>query len=197
MVHGLGSPSLSLQNPNQLRRRHSPVPRGCSGFTEVAVAIGADVTGPATGTAGLVVVDATGSLQPQKRPGVSQVVVVLELVDVACVVVTSVDVVLSLQPNQPGVSQVEVDVEEVVVVSDSVVVVVVDASKHPHQPGVSQVLVRVRVRTDDDAAGDVVVSVPLLSYIFHWPQSRHSGVNSHFGTSSYCRRTSLITARIL
>ena len=51
------------------------------------------------------------SRQPQKRPGVSQVVLEGEELHVVVVVssVVVVVVVLSLQPNQPGVSQVEVE----------------------------------------------------------------------------------------
>jgi hypothetical protein len=111
-------------------------------------------------------VDVASSRHPQNRPGVSQVV--LEVVEVVVVVVvTSSVVVLSLQPNQPGVSHVEVvDVDvEVVVVSSGVVVV--DLSRQPHHPGVSHVVVLVRVLDDVDSPDVVVVSVLLLSYIFH------------------------------
>lgn len=99
-----------------------------------------------------------------------------------------------------GVLQVVV---EVVVTSDVVVVVavpvaVVVSSKHPHHPGVLHVSVRVRVLdVDVDVADVVVLSVPLLSYIFQFPQSLHSGVNLHSGTVSYFLITSLITERIL
>lgn len=138
------------------------------------------------------------SLHPQNRPGVMQVVVAVDVVDV--VVVTLV-VVLSLHPNQPGVRQVVVVdvVVDVVVTSDvSVPVAVVDSSKQPHQPGVLQVSVRVRDMDVVVGALEVVVdSVPLLSYIFQLPQSLHSGVNLHSGTVSYFRITSRITARIL
>ena len=64
--------------------------------------------------------------------------------------------------------------------------------------GVLHVSVRVRVLLVDVLVLDVVVvSVPLLSYIFQFPQSLHSGVNLHSGTWSYFRMTSRITARIL
>lgn len=105
-------------------------------------------------------------------------------------------VVLSLQPNQPGVLQVLV----VVVVEVLVLVVVgplVVVSKQPHHPGVSHVAVRVRVLVADDVVLVVVDSVPLLSYIFQFAQSRHSGVNLHSATRSYLRITSLMTDRIL
>jgi len=108
------------------------------------------------------------------------------------------EVVLSLQPNQPGVLQVEVD--DVVVTSDVVVValVVVVSSKHPHHPGVLHVSVLVLVFVMDvDELLVVVLSVPLLSYIFQFPQSLHSGVNLHSGTVSYFKITSWITDRIL
>jgi hypothetical protein len=110
------------------------------------------------------------------------------------VVVLLSAVVLSLQPNHPGV--LHVDVEDDVV--DVVVVTGVVLSRQPHQPGVSQVDVRVRVRVvlvveDEDV---VVVSVPLLSYIFHWAQSRHSGVRLHSGTPSYFLITSSMTERM-
>jgi len=125
--------------------------------------------------------------------------VVLLVVAVGVVVDVVEVVVLSLQPNQPGVWHVVVEVvvtSEVVVVEVPVVVVV--SSKHPHQPGVLQVSVRVRVlEVEVGALEVVVVSVPLLSYIFQFPQSLHSGVNLHSGTFSYFLRTSRITARIL
>ena len=102
---------------------------------------------------------------------------------------SEVVVALSLHPNQPGVSQVEVDV--VVVVSLVVVpVVVVVSSRQPHHPGVLQVSVRVRVFVVVEDREVVVVSVPLLSYIFQFAQSLHSGVNLHSGTISYFRMTS-------
>lgn len=99
----------------------------------------------------------------------------------------------------PGVLQVDVEVVVVEVDVDVVVpVVVVVSSKHPHQPGVSQVAVLVRVLDVVVLLLDVVVpSVLLLSYIFQFAQSRHSGVNLHSGTVSYFRITSLITDRIL
>lgn len=107
-------------------------------------------------------------------------------------------VVLSLHPNQPGVLQVVVVVDVVVqLVEVAVPVVVVVSSRHPHHPGVLQVSVRVRVLVELDAADDVVVSVPLLSYIFQLAQSLHSGVNLHSGTASYFSSTSWITTRIL
>ena len=87
------------------------------------------------------------------------------MVEASLVVVLLSVVVLSLQPNHPGVLQVDVeeDVVEVVVVTGVVL------SRQPHQPGVSQVDVRVRVRVVAVVEGEdvVVVSVPLLSYIFH------------------------------
>ena len=119
------------------------------------------------------------------------------------VVVSSsvVVVVLSLQPNQPGVLQVEVDevlVGVVVIIPDELVaIVVVVLSKQPHQPGVSQVSVRVRVILVVEDEDVVVLSVPLLSYIFQLAQSRHSGVRLHSGTVSYFMITSWMTDRIL
>ena len=103
-----------------------------------------------------------------------------------------------LTPNHPGVLQVEVDVVVVVVEEEVVVpVVVVVSSRHPHQPGVLHVsvlvLVFVVVELEDDVDGFVL----LLSYIFQFPQSLHSGVVLHFGTVSYFLMTSLITDRIL
>lgn len=115
------------------------------------------------------------SLQPQNRPGVEHVVVVL-------VVVLPVVVVLVVV-----FSVVEVVVVVDVVSSSRVVViplVVVVSSRQPHQPGVLHVCVRVRVEVDVELVEVVVPSVPLLSYIFQLPQSRHSGVSLHTGTSS-------------
>lgn len=77
-------------------------------------------------------------------------------------VVVSVVVISSLQPNQPGDKQVVVVMVSVVVAGT-----VVDSSKQPHHPGVLHVSVLVRVV---DVAVDeelVVVSVPLLSKNFH------------------------------
>lgn len=122
--------------------------------------------------------------------GVAVVIVTTDVVVILLVVV-----VLSLHPNQPGVLQVDVDKDDVVVVWDVTPVVVV--SRQPHQPGVSQVEVLVLVRVVVVDLDVVVVSVPLLSYIFHWAQSRHSGVIEHSGTSSYFKMTSEMTARIL
>lgn len=142
---------------------------------------------------------AVSSLQPN-HPGVAQVVVVVVDVLVGVIsedVVAIVVVVLSLHPNQPGVLQVDVDVvSEVVVVKVPVVVVL---SLQPHQPGVSQVAVRVRVLVDVSllVVVEVVGSVLLLSYIFQFAQSRHSGVDLHSGTVSYFLITSLMTDRIL
>lgn len=96
----------------------------------------------------------------------------------------SVVVVLSLHPNQPGVLHVVVVVVDVVVVVVEAGLVVVDSSKQPHQPGVLHVSVRVLDLVDVDELLDVVVSVPLLSYIFQFAQSLHSGVNLHSGTVS-------------
>lgn len=130
------------------------------------------------------------SSQPQNRPGVKHVVLDVVLVGMAGFVDVMVEVVvvLSLQPNQPGVRHVVV---VIVVVSVEVAVPVVVSSKHPHHPGVLQVSVRVRVLDVDDVeVDDVMGSVPLLSYIFQLPQSRHSGVNLHSGTVSYFMMTS-------
>lgn len=161
--------------------------------------IGGCVRVPGSGL--VVVLVSSPSQQPQNLPGVSQVVVgvavVVDAVVVRCgvVVVVTVLVVLSLHPNHPGVLQVDVEDVDVVVVVVEIPVVVV--SRQPHQPGVLQVDVRVRVRVVVVDVEVVVVSVPLLSYIFHWAQSRHSGVKEHSGTSSYFKMTSEITARIL
>lgn len=92
---------------------------------------------------------------------------------------------------------------EVVVVAVAVPVVV--SSRQPHQPGVLHVSVRVRVLVEVEEelvdVGLVVevveLVVPLLSYIFQFAQSRHSGVNLHSATRSYFIMTSLITDRIL
>ena len=81
-----------------------------------------------------------------------------------------------------------------VVVVDPVVVV---SSRHPHQPGVLQVSVLVLVLVDVELDDEVDGFVLLLSYIFQFPQSLHSGVVLHFGTVSYLRITSLMTDRIL
>lgn len=160
----------------------------------------------------VVVVVVVGSLQPQNFPGVSQVVVdvgtdsvgevtgglvVVVVVVWLVVVVDTVVVVLSLQPNQPGVLQVEVEEELLVVVVVTSPVVVVVSSRQPHQPGVLHVSVRVRVVVVLDGFEVVVDSVPLLSYIFQFAQSLHSGVNLHSGTVSYFNRTSLMTDKIL
>lgn len=154
------------------------------GMTGGAVMVDSpDVTGGPTSVAVL-------SMQPQNRPGVRQDVLVKVGVGVVVVMVV---VVLSLQPNQPGVRQVVV-VTVVVTTGIDVVwepVPVVVSSKQPHHPGVWQVSVRVRVLlVEVEVVDDVVVSVPLLSYIFQFPQSRHSGVNLHSGTVSYFRMTS-------
>jgi len=132
------------------------------------------------------------SSQPQNRPGVEHVVLDDVLVGMAGFVDVMVDVVvvLSLQPNQPGVRHVVV-VIVVVMVAVEVAVPVVVSSRHPHHPGVLHVSVRVRVLDVDDVeVDDVMGSVPLLSYIFQLPQSRHSGVNLHSGTVSYFMMTS-------
>jgi hypothetical protein len=155
------------------------------------------------------------SQQPQNLPGVSHFVGFTVVVDVAVkssVVVLKgvflgtlgdVDgsevvaaVVVSLHPNQPGVLQVEVVVVVVVVVVKVVDVVEVVSSRQPHQPGVLQVSVLVRVMVDVEVF-EVVVSVPLLSYIFQLAQSRHSGVKTHSGTLSYFMMMSWITVLIL
>lgn len=133
--------------------------------TSSVVPAGAAVTGTLVIWPGsAVVVASTSSRQPQNLPGVWQVVVgVASTVDVVLLSV----VVLSLHPNQPGVLQVDVEVDVVEVVVEAGVVL----SRQPHQPGVSQVDVRVRVRVVMEVEGGeddvVVVSVPLLSYIFH------------------------------
>jgi hypothetical protein len=136
--------------------------------------------------------------------GVADVVVVVPVDDVVMVgsagegdVTGSVVVILSLHPNQPGVLHVVVVVVDVVVVVVEDGLVVVVSSKQPHQPGVLQVSVRVLVFVDVDELLEVVVSVPLLSYIFQFAQSLHSGVNLHSGTVSYAIRTSWMTTRIL
>lgn len=138
------------------------------------------------------------SLHPPNHPGVAQVVVLVVEVDVGDELVEVVTVVRSLQPNQPGVLHVEVvvvDVDDDVVV---VVVLVLSSSRQPHQPGVLHVAVRVRVLVAVEDGFDVVVdSVPLLSYIFQFAQSRHSGVKLHSGTVSYLSITSWMTERIL
>lgn len=175
------------------------------GVTIDAVEVGPLVTGGCVRVPGsglVVVVVSSSSQQPHHLPGVSQVVVGVAVVVVddddvvSCVVVAVVTVlvVLSLHPNHPGVLQVDVDVDVVVVIVETPVVVV---SRQPHQPGVLHVDVRVRVRVVVVDVEVVVVSVPLLSYIFHWAQSRHSGVKEHSGTSSYFKMTSAMTARIL
>ena len=187
------------------------------GGSPVGVAVGAAVVVTGGEVIGCDVVFLLSSLQPQNLPGVAHVVlglllglvlglvlggeveVGIKLVDVTgrealvLVVVTS-----SLQPNQPGVLHVVV-VAVVVVVVDVVVEldVVVVSSKHPHHPGVWHVVVLVRVFVDVDELDVVVLSVPLLSYIFHLAQSLHSGVNLHTGTVSYLSRTSCMTVRIL
>jgi hypothetical protein len=128
------------------------------------------------------------SLHPN-QPGVMQVVVVVGmlLLTLLVVVVVVVDSSLSLHPNQPGVLQVDV-----------VPVVVVVSSRQPHHPGVLQVAVLVLVFEEDvELVEEVVGLVLLLSYIFQFPQSLHSGVNLHCGTVSYFRITSLMTDRIL
>jgi len=172
----------------------------------------------------VVVVDEVSSLQPQNRPGVAHVVVSVELADVDVdvdfdvvvelrvlvvdVVVDVTVVVLSLHPNQPGVLHVVVDDDVVDTASEVVViglvavlvavpVVMVDSSRQPHQPGDLHVSVRVRVFVEVRDRELVVVSVPLLSYIFQLAQSRHSGVALHSGTVSYFIKTSWMTTRIL
>lgn len=107
------------------------------------------------------------------------------------IVVVSVMVVGSLQPNQPGVLH-----EEVVIVLVMVVVgvVVVVSSRQPHQTGVLQVSVRVcDVVELIVEVLEVVVSLLLLSKNFQLKQSWHSASSSHPGTVSYFSSTSLIT----
>lgn len=171
----------------------SPVDEGTD-----EVIVGAAVIGGGKGPVGLItlLVGSGSSRQPQNLPGMRQEVDVdVVVVVVGSVEVVSVVVVLSLHPNHPGVLHVDVEVEVVVVVV--VVGVPVVLSRHPHHPGVWQVDVRVLVRVVAVELEDVVVSVPLLSYIFHWAQSRHSGVSTHSGTSSYFMITSWMTDRIL
>ena len=155
---------------------------------------------------GVVEVDVLGvevDVEVVVKVGLEVDVAVFEVV-VGAVVVA---VVVSLQPNQPGVLHVLVEVVDVVVVvvvvvvADVVVVVVnvvvVVSSRQPHHPGVMHVSVRVRVMVEVEDLEVVVVSVPLLSYIFQLEQSRHSGVKLHSGTVSYFKMTSWITFRIL
>lgn len=201
----------SLQAPVQLRCRQGCAPLGAPRVPGVSAACSLVPVAVAVTRGGVIVVIvpgcavpevlSAGSQQPQNLPGVSQVLVDVAVVAVVVdVVVTTgaVVVVLSLHQNQPGVSQVEVDDVDVDVDDDVVAVAVpVVSSRHPHHPGVLQVEVRVRVRVEVLDWLVVVLSVPLLSYIFHGAQSRHSGVKLHSGTSSYFRITSEMTARIL
>jgi len=145
---------------------------GCDGDVGCKIT---GIVGSAVGGTGASEVSVT-SLQPQNRPGVSHVfvlvvVVVVVVVVMEVVLVVSVVVILSLQPNHPGV--LHVDVDEVVVVVSVMVVL----SRQPHHPGVWHVAVRVRVKDDVEEVVIVVdvVSEPLLSYILHPRQSRHSG----------------------
>lgn len=78
------------------------------------------------------------------------------------IVVVSVVVTSSLQPNQPGEIQVVVVMVSVVVTGTDVV-----SSRHPHHPGVLQVSVLVLVVDVALEEELVVVSVPLLSKNFH------------------------------
>lgn len=86
------------------------------------------------------------------------------------IVVVSVIVVGSLQPNQPGVLQDEV-VKVLVIVVVGVADVVVDSSRQPHQPGVLQVSVRVWEEVLEGLLDVVVVSLLLLSKNFQLKQS--------------------------
>lgn len=211
--------------PYQLRRMHVAVLVGgvsvtvSTGVVADGGRLGGEVMVCCDVVVPLIMVDVL-SLHPQNRPGVKQVVLMLLVevalvsVDFEVVVIDVVVVTLSLQPNHPGVRQVVVEVV-VTSVDVCVPVVVVVSSRHPHHPllqvsrrtcvlgradtyGVLHVSVRVRVLVDvGEDVEDVVVSVPLLSYIFHGPQSRHSGVNLHSGTVSYFMITSWITDRIL
>ena len=204
----LSSSSHSLQNPSQLRLTHSAFfgkdVDVLVGVTVVSrVDVGPSVMGGRVmvlgGVVGLALVSFS-SQQPHHLPGVSQELVAAGVVVVKSevMVTSSLVVVLSLHPNQPGVLHVDVDVDCVVgVVVPVAGPVFVVLSKQPHHPGVWQVDVRVLVRVVVGTVDVVVLSVPLLSYIFHWAQSRHSGVNEHTGTSSYFMMTSDITARIL
>jgi hypothetical protein len=170
------------------------------GSTGVVMGAGVSVICPDVGTSEVLL----SSQQPQKRPGVRHVVddggtvlagSVVVISSSVVVVVVVVVVVLSLHPNHPGVSHVDVELELLVVVASPVVVV---SSKHPHHPGVLHVSVLVLVELLVDDVDELVIgSVPLLSYIFQFAQSLHSGVNLHSGTSSYFMMTSWMTERIL
>ena len=87
----------------------------------------------------------------------------------------SVAVFSSLQPNQPGVLQVDVDVD--VVVTGTLVVglevVDVSSSRHPHHPGVLHVEVRLRVFVVvvDVDGGEVAVLLLFPSTSFQSGQS--------------------------
>ena len=143
---------------------------------------------------GVAVVVEVGSLHPN-QPGVLQVVdeldvggreedaevLVAEVLEVVVmigagaglgevIVVVSVIVVGSLQPNQPGVLQDEV-VKVLVMVVVGVAEVVVDSSRQPHQPGVLQVSVRVWEEVLEGLLDVVVVSLLLLSKNFQLKQS--------------------------
>jgi hypothetical protein len=181
--------------PNQLRLRQEILGSSTGSGLAVDVIVGAHVIswGRAAGVDEVETIVVL-SLHPPNQPGDSHVVdaalVDEDVVVISLVVVSS----LSLQPNQPGVLHVEV--EELLVV-DVVVAVVVVSSKQPHHPGVSQVAVRVLLRAVLELLEEVVPVVLLLSNIFQFAQSRHSGVNLHSGTLSYGLMTSLMTERIL
>jgi hypothetical protein len=80
------------------------------------------------------------------------------------VVVVTVRLEVSLQPNHPGVRQVVV--VYVVVITGVVLLVVEVSSRQPHQPGVLHVVVLVRVEVVVADLVVVVESDPLLSKNF-------------------------------
>jgi len=98
------------------------------------------------------------------------------------VVVVTVTLTSSLQPNQPGVAQLVV--VYVVVTTGVLDVVVVVSSRHPHHPGVLHVVVRVLVFVVV-VVEVVVLSEPLLSKYFQLKQSTHSSSGTHSATSGY------------
>jgi len=167
----------------------------------VLVALVCDELGD--GEALLVVVES--SRQPH-QPGCSHIedvavrvaefeVVGAETVGTAVVVVT-VTLTVSLQPNHPGVAQLVV-VKVVVMTGVEVALVVVESSRQPHQPGVLHVVVLVRVDVLVVDLEDVVESEPLLSKKSQLKQSTHSSSGSHTGTVGYTLMTLSMTLRIL
>lgn len=108
------------------------------------------------------------SLQPHRMPGVLQVDVVLEVVEVdAGVVITS------LQPHKiPGVLQLDV-----VLAAAEVDVVVLVTSLQPHMtPGVLQVVV-VDEEEDDEDEGDWLVDVVVVDVVVGSLHPNHPGVS--------------------